>query len=40
MSYNHLTITERTKEHTTSNGKTKTPDEMTVRELEDLKTST
>ena len=28
---------ERTKEHTTSKGETKTPDEMTVRELKDLK---
>mgnify|MGYP001941937674 CR=1 FL=1 len=28
---------ERTKEHTTSKGEVKTPDEMTVRELQDLK---
>lgn len=28
---------ERTKEHATSNGETKTPDEMTVRELQELK---
>ncbi|HFN9411165.1 TPA: pathogenicity island protein [Staphylococcus aureus] len=32
-----LTERERTKEHTTSNGETKTPDEMTVRELRELK---
>lgn len=32
-----LPETERTKEHTTSNGETKTPDEMTVRELRELK---
>ena len=28
---------ERTKEHTTSNGETKNPDEMRVRELRELK---
>ncbi|WP_250723420.1 pathogenicity island protein [Staphylococcus aureus] len=32
-----LTERERTKEHKTSNGETKTPDEMTVRELRELK---
>ncbi|WP_228865369.1 DUF3102 domain-containing protein [Staphylococcus lugdunensis] len=32
-----LPETERTKEHTTSNGETKTPNEMTVRELRELK---
>ena len=32
-----LPETERTKEHTTSSGETKTPDEMTVRELRELK---
>lgn len=32
-----LPETERTKEYTTSNGETKTPDEMTVRELRELK---
>ncbi|MDF4049082.1 pathogenicity island protein [Staphylococcus aureus] len=32
-----LPVPERTKEHTTSNGETKTPDEMTVRELRELK---
>ncbi|WP_250755725.1 protein bicaudal D homolog [Staphylococcus aureus] len=32
-----LPVPERTKEHTTSNGETNTPDEMTVRELRELK---
>lgn len=32
-----LPESERTKEHTTSNGEVKTPDEMTVRELRELK---
>ncbi|HDE0607622.1 TPA: pathogenicity island protein [Staphylococcus aureus] len=32
-----LPVPERTKEHTTSNGETKTPDEMTVQELRELK---
>lgn len=32
-----IPIPERTKEHTTSKGETKTPDEMTVRELRELK---
>ena len=32
-----LPESERTKEHTTSNGEVKTPDEMTVRELSELK---
>ncbi|HDA1993619.1 TPA: DUF3102 domain-containing protein [Staphylococcus aureus] len=32
-----LPVPERTKEHTTSNGETKTPDEMTIRELRELK---
>ena len=32
-----IPIPERTKEHTTSKGEVKTPDEMTVRELRELK---